>query len=107
MLIGVDWGTSNLRVHRIDSGGAIVESRRSAQGIPGLLTGADVLAMRDSTDFDGTLTLIGEGASGNAYAHAFRALDIPYTLLDGDVAVASGLHAIARTAGLIKLPPGQ
>jgi 2-dehydro-3-deoxygalactonokinase len=33
VLIGVDWGTSNLRVHQIDASGAILDSRRSACGI--------------------------------------------------------------------------
>ena len=32
-LLGIDWGTSNLRVHQIDARGAIVQSRRSAHGI--------------------------------------------------------------------------
>jgi 2-dehydro-3-deoxygalactonokinase len=32
-LIGIDWGTSNLRIHRIDNAGGIIESRRSARGI--------------------------------------------------------------------------
>ena len=69
--------------------------------LAGLLTAADVLAMRHCDELGSNLTLVGEGASGNAYAHAFKALDVPYTLIDGDVAVASGLHAIAHAAALI------
>ena len=46
--------------------------------------------------------VVGEGAAGNAYAHAFNTLDVPYTSIDGDVALAAGLHAIARAAGLIR-----
>ncbi|MFT5173386.1 MAG: 2-dehydro-3-deoxygalactonokinase [Gammaproteobacteria bacterium] len=33
VLLGVDWGTSNLRVHQIDANGAIIDSRHSAHGI--------------------------------------------------------------------------
>jgi len=69
--------------------------------LSGLLTGADVLAMRTADELGGVLTLVGEGAAGNAYAHAFDALDVPYASIDGDVALAAGLHAIARAAGLI------
>ena len=69
--------------------------------LSGLLIGADVLAMRAAHELRGALTLVGEGAAGNAYAHAFMALDVPYTSLDGDVALAAGLHGIARAAALI------
>lgn len=69
--------------------------------LSGLLTAADVLAMRDAGELAGPLTLLGEGASGQAYEQAFNALGVPYTLADGDAAVASGLHAIASRAGLI------
>lgn len=32
-MIAVDWGTSSLRVHRLDAAGRVVDSRRSAQGV--------------------------------------------------------------------------
>ena len=77
----------------------------SEQQVPsylsGLLTAADVLSMRSSNELEGALTLVGAGATGNAYAQAFTELDVPFTRLDSDTAVACGLHAISRAAGLI------
>jgi 2-dehydro-3-deoxygalactonokinase len=35
-LIGIDWGTSQLRAYRIDSAGHLLESRQSPQRIAGL-----------------------------------------------------------------------
>ena len=75
--------------------------------LSGLLIATDILAMRSDKALNNTLTLVGEGATGNAYAQAFKALDIAYTLLDGDVAVARGLHAISRAAALIQAGAGN
>ena len=38
-LVGVDWGTSSLRVARIDAGGHVLEERSSAQGILSVASG--------------------------------------------------------------------
>ncbi|MFT5448580.1 MAG: 2-dehydro-3-deoxygalactonokinase [Gammaproteobacteria bacterium] len=78
-----------------------LDEEQAPSYLSGLLTAADVLAMRDAGELAGPLTLLGEGASGQAYAQAFDALGVPYTLADGDAAVACGLHAIAARAALI------
>jgi 2-keto-3-deoxy-galactonokinase len=78
-----------------------LSEQQAASFLSGLLTATDVLAMCSAEQLSGALTLVGSGAAGNAYAHAFKALDVPYTLIDGDVAVARGLHAISRAAGLV------
>jgi 2-dehydro-3-deoxygalactonokinase len=39
-MIGIDWGTTNLRAYRFDAGGQVVERRDSAQGIARITGGA-------------------------------------------------------------------
>lgn len=46
-LIGVDWGTSNLRVMRIGSGGDVIESRTDPRGAGGLSQDAFLPVLRD------------------------------------------------------------
>ncbi len=69
--------------------------------LSGLLTGADVLAMRSSEQLNASVALVAHGASGTAYAQAFDALEVPYALIDGEVAVAHGLHTLAHAARLL------
>lgn len=69
--------------------------------LSGLLTGADVLAMRAADELGASVSLLGEGAAGNAYAQAFEVLDVPFTAIDGEAALARGLHTIACAAALI------
>ena len=50
-LIGVDWGTSNLRVMRIAQGGAVLDSRSDPRGAGGLAP----------NEFHGVLTEVARG----------------------------------------------
>ena len=47
-LVAVDWGTSSLRVARIDGEGGVVEERRSPRGILGVPAGAFPAVLRES-----------------------------------------------------------
>ncbi|GAB3764078.1 2-dehydro-3-deoxygalactonokinase [Ramlibacter monticola] len=67
-LVAVDWGTSSLRVARIDGEGAVVEERRSPRGILGVPAGAFPAVLRESCgdwlDLPGALCLI-SGMAGS------------------------------------------
>ena len=59
-MIAVDWGTSSLRLYRLDAGGMVLERRRSDEGV---LASAgrfgEVLAKFTTGDLDQTLDVRG------------------------------------------------
>ena len=65
-LIGVDWGTSNLRVMRIGQGGDVLESRSDPRGAGGLSQDAFLPVLREVVGdwFDGGLPVLCCGMAG-------------------------------------------
>lgn len=89
-MIAVDWGTSSLRLYRMDEGGKILESRRSDKGVlasEGRF--ADVLLEASAGWDDGTFLMCGMIGSRNGW-HEMPYLDCP----SGNAALAAGMQRI-------------
>ncbi|WP_295243731.1 2-dehydro-3-deoxygalactonokinase [uncultured Brevundimonas sp.] len=91
-LIGVDWGTSNLRVMRIAEGGAVLDSRSDPRGAGGLAPGQfrDVLnAVASDWLNDGLPVLVSGMAGARGRWRQMAYLPCPGGLADLVGAVAS------------------
>lgn len=102
-LIGVDWGTSNLRVMRIAEGGTILDSRSDDRGAGTLAPDAFEVVLRDvAGDWLGSgLPVLVCGMAGARG----RWREVPYVEAPaGPVALAQGLTVIDQTTDIAIVP---
>lgn len=104
-MIGVDWGTSNLRAYRLAPGGAVLERRESGQGILEVPTGGFAAALE--AILDGWLAgappvlLCGMVGSRQGWVEA------PYLACPAGAAeIAGALTAVPWAGGRAWLIPG-
>ncbi len=103
-LIGVDWGTSNLRAMRIAEGGRVLDSRSDPRGAGGLIPDQFHDVLRDvAGDWltEGLPVLV----SGMAGARG-RWREMPYLPCPAGVADLAGAVASPDDAPLVRLVPG-
>lgn len=74
----------------------------SAAYLSGLLIGSEVRAMVDALKPQGTVTLIANTQLTALYTEALEARGLNTRRVDGDTAVTTGMHHIARRADLIR-----
>ena len=72
-MIAVDWGTSSLRLYRLDAGGMVLERRRSDEGV-----------------------LASAGRFGEVLARGIQGWDDPVIMLCGMVGGRAGMDPVMR-----------
>lgn len=103
-LVGVDWGTSNLRVMRIGAGGDVVESRSDPRGAGGLMQDAFLPVLRDVAGdwLDSGLPVLCCGMAGARN----RWREMPYLPCPTGPENLAGALASPQDAPSIRIVPG-
>ena len=103
-LIGVDWGTSNLRVMRIGQSGDVLESRSDRRGAGGLSQDAFLPVLRDVAGdwLDGGLPVLCCGMAGARG----RWREMPYLPCPAGPEDLAGALAIPDDAPFVHIVPG-
>ncbi len=105
-MIGVDWGTSNLRAWRLDAGGRVLDRMASGQGITRVVGGDFAAVLRDSVGAwlaagERHVLLCGMVGSRQGWVEA------PYLPCPtGPAAVAAGLVGVEFAGAQVLLVPG-
>ncbi|MGH8082220.1 MAG: 2-dehydro-3-deoxygalactonokinase [Lysobacter sp.] len=106
-LIGVDWGSTHLRVHAFDARGGILATRQSARGMASLATPSefadalDDLLSVDLDDGDAPILLAGMVGARSGWQEA------PYTALPADAAtLAAALQPLSFKHRRAAIVPG-
>ncbi len=105
-LIGIDWGTSNLRAFLLDSEGHILDRRAGAHGIMTVSDGrfGPVLAARIGEWLaEGALPILMSGMIGSRQGW----VEAPYALTPAGLSdLASGLAPVPFDAATVRIVPG-
>ena len=106
-LIGIDWGSTNLRAYRIDSGGRVLETRESAGGVVNVKDGEFEPAFADAcADWvagcpDAVILMSGMVGSRQGWVEA------PYVACTADLAaIAARLTRVASAVATAWIVPG-
>ena len=105
-MIGVDWGTSNLRAFRLDGGGAVVDRRDSPNGITQIEAGGFATTLREVVApwlADGETRVLMCGMVGSRQGW----VEAPYLPCPADpAALAGALVTVPFDGAQVRLMPG-